>query len=204
MANPEQESETTDGVDRRTMLKGTATAGIAGSALSGTASAHPNTIVFESASDEVCEYEVTVSDEIHRGGQWESDSGDEILNDGHTVRGAVSERRKDSFEFGGRIEDLDVDGLGRVFVNGDKIMDTSEKKLPNEITVEGKGERVQYKFRVGGDVKKGPEAGEADDVDGNTVRGEVFPSDVDDFRYSGPLVFDKSDGPLKVTLRLDP
>lgn len=205
-----------DGIDRRSVLKGTAAAGLAGVGLSGTASAEgENEITFCAAGSATFSYEVSVTGEVKRGGTYESDSYDEILGEG-SARGAVSQGRCDSWLFTGEPTKLELDGPGQVFVNGELIRDTTTDdkdrgKLPNTIRIEAKGERVAYKFRVSGRVEKGPEAGTlgVDTIDGNVVRGKVGgsiggnPDPVDDYRYSGSLAFDSADGPLKVTLHLD-
>jgi len=205
--------KSTDGrIDRRSVLKGTAAAGLAGAGLSGTASADgANEITFCSAGSETFSYFVRVSDELWRGGTHESDEYDALGHD--FAEGACAEERCDSFRYTGKVEELTLDGAGKVFVNGDLVRDTTKdrEKLPNAIRIEAKGERTAYKFRVSGQVEKGPETGTSgiDTIHGNVVRGEVGgsihgdPDPADDYRYSGSLAFDKADGPLKVTLNLD-
>lgn len=213
MTDAERETESTDGgLDRRTVLKGTAVAGLAGTGAAGTASATEwNEIVFTAATEGLFEYWFEVSGKVKRGGPYQSDAWDKVGK--RSVHGAADEKKSDSFLFSGDLEKLRLKGLGKVFVNGELIEDTSKeakedekekkKKLPNTITIESEDKRVEYKFKVAGHVEKGPDAGEADKVDGNTVRGAVYPGDVDDFRYSGAIVFDKTDGPLTVTLELN-
>ncbi len=195
----------TGGLDRRTLLKGTAAAGLAGGGVAGTASATGwREITFCAAGDEIFSYEVSVSGRVKRGGTYESDEGDEIVDE-NTARGAVSDERCDSWLFTGDPTDLKLDGPGKVFVDGKLFEDTTsdERDLPNSITIRARGETVRYRFRVSGHVEKGDLADEGDDIDGNTVRGAVGGEARDDFRYSGSLAFDRSDGPLEVTLRLD-
>lgn len=211
--------ESTEGrIDRRSVLKGTAVAGLAGAGFSGAASAQGESeITFCAAGSETFSYEVSVTGEVMRGGTYESDSYDEILGEG-SASGAVSEGRCDSWLFTGDPESLELDGPGKVFVNGELFRDTTSGgdtggggQLPNRIRIEAKGERVAYKFRVSGQVEKGSQAGTlgVDVIDGNVVRGKVGgsiegnPDPVDDYRYSGSLAFDSADGPLKVTLHLD-
>lgn len=204
-----------EGIDRRSVLKGTAAAGLTGAGLSGTASADgENEITFCAAGSPTFSYFVRVSDALWRGGTYESDKYDAVGDD--FAEGACAEERCDSFRFTGEVTELKLDGPGKVFVNGELVRDTTKEKkdrgkLPNTIRIESKGERVGYKFRVSGRVEKGPEAGTlgVDTIDGNVVRGKVGgsiegnPDPVDDYRYSGSLAFDKADGPLKVTLHLD-
>lgn len=208
MTDTEGDGESTDGrVDRRSVLKGTAAAGLAGTALAGNASAAggEKEIRFCAAGDETFEYYVRVSDSLERGGKYESDEWDEVGDD--FAEGATSEKRCDSFVFEGEIEKLKLSGPGKVYVDGDLVEDTTEddeKELPNTVTVEAEGEELAYKFRVSGAVEKGPKAGSADEVDGNVVRGEVYSDDVDDYRYSGAIAFADADGPLTVTLDINP
>ncbi|WP_135823897.1 hypothetical protein [Halorussus ruber] len=210
-------AESTDGrLDRRSVLKGTAAAGLAGAGLSGAASAESgNEITFCAAGDETFSYFVRVSDSLWRGGTYESDEYDAVGDD--FAEGAVSEERCDSFLYSGEVDELKLDGKGKVFVNGDLVRDTTsdddekDEDLPNRIRIEAKGERVAYKFRVSGRVEKGPEAGTlgVDTIEDNVVRGKVGGTiegnedPVDDYRYSGAIAFDSTDGPLKVTLHID-
>lgn len=207
MTNPEQESDVTGGIDRRTLLKGTAAAGVAGSALSGSASAHENEILFRSVSDERFEYQVTVTGGIERG-DWTEPGLDKVGK--NTAKGWASGGGGDDFLFSGKIKDLDLEGPGKVFVNGDLIRDTTQKekkrkkKLPNTITIEGQDRDVNYKFRVGGRVEKGDDADSGDRIlDSDVVRGAVVEQGTDNFHYSGSLVFDSADGPLRVCLDLN-
>lgn len=203
MTDASRGGESTDGVDRRSLLKGTAAAGLAGAGVAGTASAGGwNEITFCAAAEENFSYAVHVTGRIKRGGTYESDSWDTVGDD--FAEGAASEERCDSFLFTGEVEELELGGPGKVFVNGDLFEDTTDDRheLPNSITVQADGEIVDYKFRVSGRVEKGEFADADDDVDGNVVRGAVGGSGKDDYRYSGSLAFDSSDGPLTVTLHL--
>ncbi len=202
----QRESESTGDLDRRTMLKGAAAAGMAGTALSGTASAHSNTIDFLADDDGALVYRFSVSGEIERGGRFDTDDGDEILDD-HTAEGAVANGRGDSFTFSGELRSLHTEGRGAVFVNGKLVRDTREKSkpepLPNAITIRGRGKEVAYKFRVSGRVEKGKTAGDTDEVIGDDeVRGTVT-NDRDDYRYSGSISFESTDAPLTVVLDLN-
>lgn len=196
---------TDDGIDRRNVLKGATAAGFAATALTGNASAggtHDNEITFCAAGSETFEYHVEVSGELERGGKYESDDGDEVGDD--WAKGAVGDERCDSFKFSGEIETVKLDGPGKVFVNGDLLKDTTEDDdLPNRIVIEAEGDRVEYKFRVSGRVRRGEFATSADEIDGNVVKGAVDGKGRDDFWYSGALAFDSTDGPLTVTLHLE-
>lgn len=206
MSGSDRETESTDALDRRTVLKGTAVAGLAGGGVTGTASAGGwNEIVFTSVSDEVFEYWFEVSGEVKRGGTYRSDAWDDVGED--RVHGASDDEGSDSFLFTGNLEKLRLKGPGKVFVDGDLVEDTTkrEKRLPNEITIEAEGDFVRYKFRVSGRVEKGESANENDRVlDSNVVRGSVGGKGSDDYRYSGAIAFDEADGPVTVTLDVDP
>lgn len=214
MTDSERDAESNDErIDRRSVLKGTAAAGLAGAGLSGTASAAgENEITFCAAGKATFSYKVSVTGRVERGGTYQSDRFDEILSEG-SARGAVSEGRCDSWLFTGEPTSLELDGPGKVFINGKLIRDTTKEKkekLPNRIVIRAKGPRVPYKFRVTGRVEKGAQAGTlgVDTIEGNVVRGKVGgsiqgnPDPVDDYRYSGALAFDTDDGPLKVTLHI--
>ncbi|WP_435177881.1 hypothetical protein [Halorussus sp. AFM4] len=224
-SNDAREREETDGrlVDRRTMLKGTAAAGLAGSALSGTGAAQglPNKIVIE-AGETPLSYRITVSGEIAKGQQ--AGGTDEISADGTTVRGYEQDDNDgvDDYRFSGRITGFEVTegSVASVSVNGQTVDDpvglpessdsSNGSQLPNTVTIEpgSEGRRVAYHFRVSGNVEPGPEAGTlgVDTVDGNVVRGEVGgtlqgnPDPVDDYRFSGAIAFADADGPLNVTI----
>ncbi|WP_137284823.1 twin-arginine translocation signal domain-containing protein [Halorussus salinisoli] len=193
-------------IDRRTVLKGTAAAGFAASGLAGTASADGfDEITFCAVGEEVFSYVVSVTGKVERGGTYESDSGDEILDE-NSARGAVSDGRCDSWLFTGEPTELKLDGPGKVFVNGELFEDTTEddeKRLPNTITVEGEGPKTEYKFRVSGRVEAADNVESSDRIsDSNTVRG-VVNGGFDVYRYSGAIAFDEPDGSLTVTLDFD-
>lgn len=213
MTDSERETEPTSRVNRRTLLKGTAAAGMAGSALTGTASAHPNTIVFQSAGDVQFVYEFRVTGEVDRRGDTE---GNDQIFDGR-VKGRVGDRLTDSYTFSGKLVKLDLKGPGKVFVNGKLVRDTTKKpakKLPNKVTIRSKDGKVHYRFRVGGRVALTRDSGTPTDkvVGGNKVRGSIGSrvngtDSVDTYRFSGPIAFTRADGPLSVKLdlnRLDP
>lgn len=206
MTDP-RESDKTDGIDRRTILKGTAAAGIAGAGVAGTASAEEwHKVRFEAAGDPVFRYRVSVNGKLER--EANRDGYDEKIDE-NTAKGAASEGRFDDWVFTGEVTKLELEGPGRVIIDGTVVRDTTNPDLTNKVTVESKGEKVDYEFRVGGRVTKGDEAGGNDAViDGTKVRGtvgeEVNGTDtVDTYWYSGPIVFDEADGPLTVTLDID-
>lgn len=190
-------------LDRRTVLKGTAVAGFAGAGLSGSASAGGwNEITFCAVTHDVFRYHFEASGSVKRGGEFESDSFDEVGED--FASGAVSKERCDSFRFTGDVEKLRLEGPGKVLINGTVVKDTTEPDLPNTITIEAEDVAVNYKFRVSGRVEKGPEADPDDDVvDSNVVRGSLGAGGTDSFRYSGAIAFDEATGPVTVTLDID-
>lgn len=205
----DKDHDASDGLDRRRMLKGIGAAGLAGGALTGTASASANTLTIQGDGDGVNEYRVTVSGEITETGGVPGGSEDRVLDDGKTAEGKANGADKDTFEFTGEIESFEwVNGGGKVFVNGERV---TFEKLTNRVVIEAGDERVSYRFRVSGRVEKGPEAGTlgVDTIDGNEVRGEVGgsiegqPDHVDEYWYSGAIAFDEADGPMTVTLEID-
>jgi len=199
-----------DGIDRRTMLKGTTAAGLLGAGMTGTASADDwKQVRFKAAGDATFEYHVSVSGGLKREANRD---GYDTLVDENTAEGAASKGRYDDWLFTGEITELKLNGPGMVLVNGEVVEDTTKDEvLPNKITLEAEHERVAYKFRVSGRVDKEPRAGTlgVDIIDGNVVRGKVGgsiegnPDRVDEYRYSGSIAFDEADGPLTVTLDID-
>lgn len=210
MPDETRESGTMDGIDRRTMLKGTTAAGLLGAAMTGTASADDwKRVRFKAAGEPTFSYRVSVSGKLKR--EANRDGYDTLIND-HTAEGAASKGRFDDWLFTGEVTELKLSGPGQVIINGEVVRDTTkEEPLPNTITIKAEGKRVGYKFRVSGRVEKGPQAGTlgVDTINGNVVRGEVggsiqgSPDPVDDYRYSGSITFDDADGPLTVTLDID-
>lgn len=181
------------------MLKGAAVAGLAGGALSGTASAQSNTITFRSTSTETFYYQFSVTGGIE---PIRSDGGDVFVDD-RTIEGACSKQRADKFAFSGEVTSLTVSGPGKVFVNDRLVRDTTEP-LPNRVVVEAQGPDTSYRFRVTGRVEKAEFAGPDDTLlDSKTVEGVVGGEGVDDYRYSGSIVFESSTEPLTVTLELN-
>lgn len=200
------ESALPDGLDRRTVLKGTAAAGLAGTGLAGNASASTaREISFCAAGADLFSYRLVTTGDVRRGGTYQSDE-DDVISDG-TVDGAVSAERCDSFLFTGEVAELDLSGPGTVSIDGEVVRDTTEADLQNEITIQAEGEFAQYRFRVSGQVARGEDAEPAPDdqiLDGNVVRGGVGGQSVDNYRYSGALCFDEATAPVTVTLDVNP
>lgn len=116
-------------MNRRTVLKGAAAAGFAATAPTVSASADGyHQIKFCAPDDEdYFEYGVQVSGEIVSGGN--TDDGDELLEDGTVVEGAVGEGRCDTWKFKGESLSLELHGRGKVYVNGELVKDTTEKDV---------------------------------------------------------------------------
>lgn len=202
MTNQQREVERSDDtVNRRTILKGTAAAGLAGTAITGSASADGwKELRFQSVSEKLFEYHVQVSDELKRAPN--RDGGDTQIDE-RTATGAARNGNHDDWFFKGEITKLELRGPGTVLVDGTVIRDTT-KKLPHTIEIHAEGETVQYEFRVSGQVEKGDRADSDDRIlDGNVVRGAVGGSGTDDYHYSGDVAFSEADGPLTVTLELN-
>ncbi|UPV73806.1 hypothetical protein M0R89_14825 [Halorussus limi] len=209
MPDETRDAEATDGIDRRTVLRGATAAGIAGVGAVGTASAEEwKRLRFKSAGDETFRYRVSVSGELKR--EANRDGYDTLVDD-NTAEGAASGGGYDDWLFTGDITELDLEGPGMVLKEGEVVEDTTEdEKLTNTVTLEA-DERVSYKFRVSGRVEKGPKAGTlgVDSIEDNVVRGKVGGSiegnsdPVDDYRYSGSITVEEASGPLTVTLDID-
>lgn len=198
----DQDSKKTGGVNRRRLLKGTAAAGLAGSALTGTASATAKVITIQ-ATGQFAEYRFTVSGEVLNQIDGGPGGEDRIIGDGRTAVGRVGGRGNDKFRFTGELLSVEFPtGQADVFVNGEKVV---FPVLSNTVTVQAEGEPVEYRFRVTGQVAKGDRANPSDDIiDSNVVRGTVAGQGVDTYHYSGAITFEETDGPLTVTLDIDP
>lgn len=194
------------GIDRRTLLRGAAAAGVGGTALGSLggrvrAGGLPNAMTV-TATRVPLRYRIAVSGEIAFG----PNAGDTDRRvDASTVEGAVFNRGElDNYAFSGRITGFEIrEGDGRVTVNGEAVDDpVGLPGLPNRVTVRGAGERIEYAFAVTGAVVEGPEA-DGGEVRDSTVRGIVDPTGVDDFRFSGDVRFGDPGSPLRVTLEFD-
>lgn len=171
-------------------------------------------IVIRAAESSTVNYTFRVTGSVEFGPT--ADDRDAVLG-GTAVKGEVSDGREDSFLFTGELTSFQLDGPGRVYVDGELVRDTTPDEgsrdrgnLPSTVRIEAEDERVAYKFRVSGQVEKGPEAGTlgVDIIEDNVVQGKVGgsiqgnPDPVDDYRYSGAIEFEGTDGPLTVTLDL--
>lgn len=208
----DEETEKGDWIDRRTLLKGTATAGLAGIGLSGVASAGGyNQISFCSADDEeFFGYEVCVTGEVKRGGTYETDADDEIFNGGKCGTGGAGEGRCDSWLFKGEPTRLELSGRGKVFVNGKLFKDTTgeedqkeDDKEKHELTFcSAENDLFTYQARVSGTLSRGGTyQSDEDDViggDGHTVDGAVSAGRCDSFHFTGDLEKVEMDGRGKI------
>lgn len=203
----ERESQGDDLIDRRTLLKGTAAAGLTGFGLSGVASAGgENEISFCSADDEdFFGYEVCVTGEVKRGGTYETDEDDEVFNGGKCGRGGTSQGRCDSWLFTGEPTRLELSGRGKVFVNGELFEDTTgdggdgkkdggkkDGGKQRELTFcSAEDSLFSYKAHVSGTLSRGGKyQSDEDDVissDGHTVDGAASKGRCDSFHFTGDL-----------------
>jgi hypothetical protein len=162
-------------------------------------------LVVRAAEGETVSYTFRVSGSVERGEA--ADDRDAVLG-GTAAKGEVSDGGEDSFRFTGELVSLRLDGPGTVYVDGELVRDTTEGDLSNVITLEAPDGRVGYEFRVSGRVEAGAEAGTlgVDTIEDNVVRGKVGGSiqgnddPVDDYRYSGSIEVEDTDGQLTVTL----
>jgi len=165
-------------------------------------------LVVRAAEGETVSYTFRVSGSVERGEA--ADDRDAVLG-GTAAKGEVSDGGEDSFWFTGELVSLRLDGPGKVYVDDKLVRDTTEDGLSNLITLEAPDERVGYEFRVSGHVEAGEEAGTlgVDTIEDNVVRGKVggtiqgYEDPVDDYRYSGSIEIEESDGPLTITLDID-
>ncbi len=161
-------------MNRRTMLKSVAAAGLVGTGLTGSASAtgddwHELTLC--ASGDETFSYHVEFSHGVKRGGTYQSDEGDEVSK--MSVHGAVSDERCDSFLFKGEIEDYDLDGPGTVEVNGKVVEDTSGDDEKDDEDDEKDGETKEVTFCAAGDDTFSYRV----EVTGEMMRGGTYQSD---------------------------
>lgn len=202
---------TRGGMDRRTILKGAAAAGLVGGALSGTASALslPNTIEVR-AGETPLRYRIGVSGEIEAG-ELAGDT-DRIVGDDLAIGfvEAGNEGERDSFDFSGRITEFTVSRgeVAAALLNGERVtalLGRPGDPLSNRVTVRAEEETVSYRLRVSDLVAKAEEADGGDRIlDSTVVRGTVGGGGTDAFRYSGDITVEEPDGPLTVTLEFDP
>jgi len=193
---------------RRTVLKGTAAAGLFG--FTGVASASDyREVTFTSTSDELFEYRVEVSGEVKRGGTYESDDGDSV-GDG-VIHGRVADGRSDSFLWTGEIVDLQLSGPGKVFVDGKLVEDTSrghddkdddrhDGKTREVTFTSASDELFRYYVEVSGKLMRGGtyESDDGDEVGKNYARGRAAEGRSDSYLWTGDVVELKVGGPGKV------
>jgi len=197
---------------RRTLLKGTAAAGLFG--VTGVASASDyREVTFTSVSDAVFEYRVEVTGEVKRGGTYESDDGDTV-RDG-VIHGRSSEGRSDSFLWTGEIVDLRLSGPGKVFVDGELVEDTTkgrddrdddkderkDDRDVREVTFTSVSDKLfRYRVEVSGKLMRGGtyESDAGDEVGENFARGRAAEGRSDSFLWTGKVVDLRVGGPGKV------
>ncbi|WP_134668553.1 hypothetical protein [Halorussus marinus] len=196
---------------RRTVLKGTAAAGLFG--LTGVASASDyREVTFTSADDDLFEYKVKVSGKMKRGGTYESDPGDEVGHD--YAHGRCAEGRSDSFLWTGEIVDLQLSGRGKVYVDGELVEDTTGEKdhdggddkddhdgKTREVTFTSVSDEIfRYRVEVSGKMMRGGtyESDPGDEVGDNYANGRAADGRSDSFLWTGEVVELKVGGPGKV------
>jgi hypothetical protein len=197
---------------RRTVLKGTAAAGLFG--FTGVASASDyREVTFTSVGHGVFEYRVEVTGEVKRGGTYQSDDGDSV-GDG-VIHGKVADGRSDSFLWTGEIVDLQLSGSGKVFVDGELVEDTSGGKdhdgkddkddkhdgETREVTFTSTSDELfRYYVEVSGKLMRGGtyESDDGDEVGENYARGRCAEGRSDSYLWTGDVVELKVGGPGKV------
>lgn len=196
-------------MNRRTVLKTAAATGFAASALTGSASADDyDRIEFCAAEDEdYFAYVVRVSGHVKRGR--DTDAGDEILEDGTVASGATAEGRCDDWKFTDKVEKLELDGRGKVYVNGELFEDTTGRKHDGEKEREKKAVRFQsiddrlfsYHVHVSGSIERAPNRDGGDTlVDDQTAEGKARGGNHDDWFVTGEIEKLKLDGPGRVLI----
>jgi hypothetical protein len=184
------------------MLKSVAAAGLVGTGLTGTASAtdwHELTLC--ATGSETFSYHVEVSHGAKRGGTHQSDDGDHVSD--VSVRGAASEERCDSFLFKGEITDYELDGPGKVLVDGKVVEDTSkdghddkddeEREVTFCAAEDGK---LSYRVEVSGEMMRGGthQSDDGDEVGDDYADGAAAEGRCDSFRWTGEVESLKLDG----------
>lgn len=201
MTNSEKEDRTDRWMNRRTLLKGTAAAGVLGGGLSGTASATSwRELTLCAAGNDVFSYRIEVSGEIKRGGTYESDSYDTVGDD--FVEGAVSEGRCDSFLFTGEITGRGLSGPGEVTVDGTTIANTGEDDADErELTFCAAGDELfSYRVETTGSIARGGtyESDSYDTVGHDFAEGSVSENRCDSFLVTGEIADLELSGPGNV------
>lgn len=217
MVELQRESKATcGGVSRRAILKGVATVGFAGTALTGTASANSvKKITFRAAEGESFSFQLIVTGEV------QIDGGivqgvvveDDVQVARNVIQGSLSDGGTRSFKFTGEISVLQLTGRGKVLLNGEVIRDTTEedeRRLPKEVIVSSPNtdELLNYVFEVTGDLEKlepDEDSGRAKDEvirtdDRVRVEGAVSTGD-DRFAFSGEFIPIKKPPQVKFDIR---
>jgi len=135
-------------------------------------------------------------------------NGEDTIDSGR-VTGAVAGWR-DAFRFSGELEELTVDGLARVYVNGEQV-DPSDygEGQPHVLTVVGNGSPASYEVSVDGTIDRvlGDNSGATTLLSESTAEGSIERG-VQRFRFSGVVSdFTFVDGSTHVYVddeRLDP
>ncbi|UPV76304.1 hypothetical protein M0R89_19260 (plasmid) [Halorussus limi] len=202
MTDSDEAGRTSGWMNRRTMLKNAAAAGLVGAGLTGTASAAEWTEMTLCASgSETFSYRVEVSGAVKRGGTYQSDSWDEVGDD--YVEGAVSQKRCDSFLFQGEITSHELEGPGQLKVDGEVVAESSgdggdvgdEKR---EVTFCAAGdETFSYRVEVTGELMRGGsyQSDSSDEVGDDYAEGATAGGRCDSFIWTGEIADLQVDGP---------
>ncbi|MBX0287616.1 PKD domain-containing protein [Halomicroarcula sp. F28] len=162
----------------------------------------PHEIVINGLDDQHADYELSVSGEIKKGE--DASVIDSIEED--TVSAEIG-GEQDNYHYDGEITSwsLDKDIPIKITIDGEEVDpstlgDGSTER--HEIVIDGLDDQVSdYEFSVSGAVEKGEHAGGPDDVEGNTVSGQIV-AGKDSYLYEGEITSWslEKDIPVKVTI----
>lgn len=128
MTDPEQEQSEQSWMNRRSVLKSAAATGLAATALTGSASAggdnEKKELRFDSIDHRLFSYHVKVSGSIERAPN--RDGGDTRV-DHQTAEGKARGGNHDDWYMTGEIEEMKLEGPGKVLIDGEVIEDTTKK-----------------------------------------------------------------------------
>lgn len=190
-------------MDRRTMLKGAAAAGLLGTGVTGTATAAGwREITFCATGNETFSYWVQVDGAVKRGGRYQSDRWDEVGDD--YVEGAASEGRCDSFLIKGEIVDSELSGPGEVKVGGEavEVTEPAPDGEPKQVRFKSVSDAVfRYRVSVSGTLEREPNRDGYDtQIDENTAKGAASGGGFDDWRFTGEITELELSGPGQVLI----
>lgn len=133
-----------------------------------------------------------------------ADGSAEVVNETTVLGSVAAEGDETDFRFSGELVSFRViEGDVAVTVDGEDVAVPvpDERDLPNTVTLHSEGDVVDYKFCATGRVEKGPLADAAtDEVDGRRVRGTLGGQGIDNYFFSGSLVFESANAPVTITI----